>query len=143
MVDLSPPSVPAITGISAKRYKQSKLPARGRVHCTATDATSGVDSGAVSGYSSRPGTHTLTATATNDAGLTSRSTLRFKVTAVCKVPKLKGKTLSKAKRALKRAHCALGKTSPAHPSRRQKVSKSSPKAGAVKRAGSKVKLTFA
>jgi hypothetical protein len=141
-VDLTPPSAPTITGISAKRYKQSKLPAAGKIHCRAVDPDSGVDTCTVSGYSKRPGKHTLTAAATNDAGLTSKSKLTFRVTAVCKVPKLKGKSLRKAKRALKHAHCALGKTNPRHPSRGQKVSGSSPKAGAVKRAGTKVKLRF-
>jgi beta-lactam-binding protein with PASTA domain len=96
----------------------------------------------VTGFSNRLGSHTLTATATNDAGLRSTSTLKFSVTGTCKVPKLKGKTLAAAKRALKHAHCKLGKTKPAHPSNHQKVTKSSPKAGARKIGGTKVKLSF-
>lgn len=141
-VDTSPPSRPAISGIGAKRYRRSKLPAAGKIHCAAADPESGVDSCTVTGFSNRLGSHTLTATATNDAGLSSTSKLTFTVAGTCKVPKLKGKSLAAAKRALKHAHCKLGKTKPAHPSSRQKVAKSSPKAGALKLAGTKVKLTF-
>lgn len=66
----------------------------------------------------------------------------------CKVPKLKGLALAKAKRALAKAHCKLGKV---HEPRRPKhgrpptlvVRSSSPRAGAVHTAGMTVRLTLA
>jgi subtilisin family serine protease len=66
----------------------------------------------------------------------------------CKVPKLKGKPLSKAKRALRRAHCKLGKVK--QPSarggrepRRLVVRSSKPKRGAVRAADARVRVTLA
>ncbi len=77
--DASPPSTPTFTGIKSGAFNAKRLPGRSRVRCTATDPTSGVDSCRVSGFSRRPGTHTLTAVATNDAGLTSTARLRYRV----------------------------------------------------------------
>ncbi|MBV9311387.1 MAG: PASTA domain-containing protein [Solirubrobacterales bacterium] len=57
----------------------------------------------------------------------------------CVVPRLKGKTLKKAKKALKRAHCKLGKVT----GRKRKhghVKKQKPKPGKVLAAGSKVSI---
>jgi hypothetical protein len=63
--------------------------------------------------------------------------------AVCVVPKLKGKSLAAAKRALKTAHCAVG-----HITRHRfsivskgRVISSSPKAGSRHKAGTKIALT--
>ena len=66
----------------------------------------------------------------------------------CVVPRLKGLSLAKAKRALKRAHCALGKVRrPRKPRHRRLpalvVKASSPRAGASFAAGRKVRLTLA
>jgi beta-lactam-binding protein with PASTA domain len=64
---------------------------------------------------------------------------------VCVVPKLRGKTLAGAKRALKRAHCALGKVS-RKASKRVKpgrVLASRLKAGSRVRAGTRVRVTVA
>lgn len=66
----------------------------------------------------------------------------------CKVPRLKGLSLAQAKRALKRAHCALGKVrqprKPKHGRLPALVVKSSkPGAGAVRAKGTKVALTLA
>jgi hypothetical protein len=66
---------------------------------------------------------------------------------VCKVPKLKGLTLTKAKRALAKAHCKLGKVAkPRRPKHGRPpalvVRSSNPKAGATRAAGTKVKLTL-
>jgi hypothetical protein len=47
--------------------------------CTATDATSGPDGCIVTGYSTTLGTHTLTATAKDQAGNTGSSTLSYTV----------------------------------------------------------------
>jgi hypothetical protein len=141
--DATPPTVPAFSGISAKTYSPSAVPSSSSISCTASDPTSGVTACTVTGFSSALGSHTLTATATNGAGETSTSTLTYKVAkVVCKVPKLKGKTLSAAKKALTKAHCKLGKTTPKHPSSKFRVSSSSPKAGATKPANTKVNLKF-
>lgn len=66
----------------------------------------------------------------------------------CRVPKLKGDTLGQAKRALKRAHCRLGRVHrPRHVPHgaRLKVSGQRPSAGAVRPQGTKVavKLSLA
>jgi hypothetical protein len=59
----------------------------------------------------------------------------------CVVPKLKGKTLKAAKKALKAADCRLGTVRPKG-QKTGKVKKQSPKAGTVLPAGSKVKVTL-
>jgi hypothetical protein len=61
---------------------------------------------------------------------------------VCKVPKLKGDTLTQAKKALKRAHCAPGKVQrPKHPGREKLfVISQRPTPGAVRRKGFKVSI---
>jgi hypothetical protein len=79
-LDSTPPSAPAFAGISAGVvYHPTTLPAAASVGCAASDATSGVDSCTVTGYSSAPGPHLLTAVAVNDAGLSSSSTLAYSV----------------------------------------------------------------
>jgi hypothetical protein len=62
----------------------------------------------------------------------------------CKVPKLKGKTLAAAKKALKKAHCAPGKTSRKRSKtvRKGRVISTKPKAGKKLANGAKVKLTL-
>lgn len=140
-VDTSPPSGPTFSGIAAKTYVPSKLPKLSAIQCSAADPTSSLQGCSISGYSTAGGSHKLTGTATNGAGATSTATLPYKV-AQCKVPKLKGKSLKAAKKALKRAHCRLGKTKPKHPSSSAKVTSSSPKAGKTRRFGTKVKLTL-
>jgi Subtilase family len=77
--DASPPSNITFQGIAAKSYSLANLPKKSNVKCTATDPTSGLTSCAVSGYSSKPGKHKLTATATNGAGLTATKTLSYTV----------------------------------------------------------------
>lgn len=62
----------------------------------------------------------------------------------CKVPKLKGKTLSEAKRALSHAHCKLGKVKkPKHAHGKLVVKSSSPSAGKTLAANAKVGVTLA
>jgi ATP-dependent Clp protease adapter protein ClpS len=58
----------------------------------------------------------------------------------CVVPKLKGKTLKKARKALKKAHCKLGKVK-GPKGKKARIKKQKPKAGKVLKAGSKVKVT--
>lgn len=65
-------------------------------------------------------------------------------TAKCVVPKLKGKKLSAAKKALKKAHCTLGKVRTARSSNKPgTVIKQSVKAGQRRAAGAKVGVTVA
>jgi len=78
-VDTTPPSAPRISGIAAKRYDASTLPRASAVRCTASDPTSGVTRCFVAGFSGRSGAHALTATAVNGAGLSSTTTLRYRV----------------------------------------------------------------
>jgi hypothetical protein len=100
----------------------------------------------------KPGTFTVTVTATDAVGNASTATLHVTVTASppvaqCVVPKLKGKSLSKAKGLLTKAHCALGKVHKPKPRKHHKLGKvvvkrSSPGAGATLPAGTKVSLTL-
>ncbi len=64
---------------------------------------------------------------------------RFTFVKRCVVPKLKGKKLKAAKKALKKAHCSLGKVKP-QGTKTGKVKKQKPKGGAVLPAGSKVNI---
>lgn len=63
----------------------------------------------------------------------------------CHVPKLKGLTLAKAKRKLKRAHCRLGRVRHRHTGKARRhpvVLKQSPKPGASRHAGTRVRVTL-
>jgi hypothetical protein len=141
-LDTTPPSAPRFSGIAPKPYKRSKLPKASKIHCSSRDSTSGLQSCTISGFKTSNGPHTLTAKATNGAGATKTRKLTYGVGKVCFVPRLKGKSLTAATRALRKAHCSLGRTSPKHPSSGASVQSSSPKAHTIKRAGSKVSLTF-
>jgi hypothetical protein len=61
---------------------------------------------------------------------------------MCVVPKLKGKTLAAAKRAIKKAHCSVGKITkvPSSPKNKGRVVSQSPKPGKHLKKGSKVAL---
>jgi beta-lactam-binding protein with PASTA domain len=63
----------------------------------------------------------------------------------CVVPKLRGKTLPKAKRLLKHAHCRLGKVTRKASTKVKpgRVIKSRFKAGTRHRAGTRVRVTIA
>ncbi len=67
-----------------------------------------------------------------------------KPTVKCKVPKLIGKKLKAAKRLLRKAHCKLGRVKKKHgaTAKRGKIKSQSPKAGKVRPAGTKVKVTL-
>lgn len=61
----------------------------------------------------------------------------------CKVPKLRGLTLTKAKAKLRKAHCAAGKvTRKRSRARKGTVIAQAPKAGSIRRRGSKVALVL-
>ena len=65
---------------------------------------------------------------------------RFRFVKKCVVPKLKGKTLKKARKALKKAHCKLGKVK-GPKGKNARIKKQKPKPGKVLAAGSKVRVT--
>jgi len=78
-----------------------------------------------------------------DAAFTTAKPPAPKPRVSCHVPKLKGKTLAAARRALKKAHCALGKVhKPHHAHGRLVVRRQSPSAGKVRRAGTRVAVTL-
>jgi hypothetical protein len=139
-LDTSRPSKPKFHGITAKVFSRKHVPKRSKVRCTSSDRTSGVQSCKIRGYGKSKGPHKLTATATNGAGETSKRTLTYGVSPVCRVPRLKGKSLSSAETALKDAGCRLGGTTPKHPSSGDKVKSSTPKRGSILRIRSKVRL---
>jgi len=84
--DTVPPTVPTFRGIDASTYTPSTVPADAAVGCGATDATSGVGGCTVAGYDAAVGTHVLSATATDNAGLTSTSRLTYVVEAAPPTP---------------------------------------------------------
>jgi hypothetical protein len=80
--DSAPPSPPTFTGITnGASFTTLNVPAANAIGCTATDATSGVVACVVTGHSAAVGSHTLTATATDESGLTSTSALTYTVAA--------------------------------------------------------------
>ncbi len=107
---------------------------------------------------SKTGNFTVNVTATDAARNAANVTLPISVTqgasippppsgVKCRVPKLKGKTLSQASTLLRRANCKLGKVTKPKARKHQKlrkliVGRSSPGAGSVKAAGTKVSLTL-
>jgi hypothetical protein len=92
----------------------------------------------------KAGKCTVTAFQAGDANFNAAASISrsFTVTARCTVPKLTGKTLTQAKRALTTSHCALGVVSRAYSKQKKgRVSAQSRRAGAVLAAGAKVNLT--
>ena len=101
------------------------------------------------------GTFTVKVTATDAAGNVASATRSITVTGPakppppvnCKVPKLKGKSLSQSRKLLTRAGCKLGKVHKPrarkhHKLRKLVVSRTAPRAGTVKPLGTKVGLTL-
>jgi Glucodextranase, domain B/PASTA domain len=96
-----------------------------------------------------PGTNTITAVGTDLAGerVEAQVTIAYVPPPpppgpVCKVPRTKGMKLSAAERALRRAHCRVGRIrhQRSKKARKGRVFATSPHAGYVMRAGSKVEL---
>jgi hypothetical protein len=79
LIDTKRPATPTFTGISGQIYPVNNLPGSGAVGCASSDATSGLKSCVVTGFSAAVGAHTLTATATDNAGLTNTSQLSYTV----------------------------------------------------------------
>jgi hypothetical protein len=73
--DSQPPSKPKIKGIR----KHRKPPPKRKLKCKSSDETSGIASCTLEGYSRKPGKHKVRAIATDNAGLTSKSKLKYKV----------------------------------------------------------------
>lgn len=114
------------------------------------DGGSGTGS-SVSHTFTRPGRFTVTLAATDTAGNATSQSLTVTVNAKplprCIVPKLKGKTLSQAKKLLSKAHCKLGKVHAPKPRKHHKlpklvVARTSPGAAASRPNGTKVVLTL-
>jgi hypothetical protein len=64
---------------------------------------------------------------------------------LCKVPKLKGRKLGSAKRALRKRHCRIGKVTRKRRKkapRKAKIIKQRPRPGSIRPAGSKVSVTL-
>jgi hypothetical protein len=93
----------------------------------------------------RKGKNTIRATAINDAGNASAAsiTVTYKPPP-CKVPRLRGKTLSAARRALSNSGCALGHVGRerSRTVRKGRVISSSLRAGSTHRNGTKVSLVL-
>jgi hypothetical protein len=85
-----------------------------------------------------PGRVDITVTTAGGRSHTSTAD-RFTFTQVCVVPKLKGKKLKAARRALKRAHCRLGKVRPKG-QKKGRVKRQSRRPGKVLLAGTKVNV---
>ena len=89
------------------------------------------------------GKNTITASARNAAGNTSTKAISvtYKLPS-CKVPRLRALTLSKARKAISKANCAVGKIKKEHSGRVRKgrVMSSSPSSGRTKPHGTKVAL---
>jgi hypothetical protein len=132
----------------------------GRGTGTVTSSPAGISCGSTCAHAYNHGTAvTLTAVASSRARFTGWSSdcsgtgscsltmsanhavvATFKV--LCVVPKVKGKTLRAAKRAIRKAHCSVGKVTRAFSARVKKgrVISQKPKPGKKLAAGSKVKL---
>jgi chitodextrinase len=93
----------------------------------------------------RPGTYTVTLTVTDSQGQTGSFAGSLPVAASCRVPNVKGRSLSQAESAVKAAGCAVGKVT--RPARRRRhatlvVGSQSPAGGKVVRRGTAVNLTL-
>ncbi|MBV9339163.1 MAG: PASTA domain-containing protein, partial [Solirubrobacterales bacterium] len=98
-----------------------------------------------------PGPNLITALAIDGAGATAQAhvTVVYHVPAssppaavICKVPQTKGKKLADAKKALRRAHCRVGRIKQVRSRkvRRGRVVSTNPRAGRKLRGGAKVEL---
>jgi Glucodextranase, domain B len=100
------------------------------------------------------GANTITAQASDKTGNTTKATVALTRIRQCVVPRLKGKKLSSARRALRRSHCKLGKVKKAYrthltgkrghrirvPFKTGRIIAQRPHAGARKKVGTKVSV---
>ena len=110
----------------------------------ASDSTSIVKVAVPVPVGTAPGTYAVNLTASLADGETRAGTAQLKVTPPCTVPKLAGKSRSRAKKALEAAHCKLGKvkTKKAAKGKRGKVVGQKPAKGTVLPGGSSVSITL-
>jgi hypothetical protein len=98
-----------------------------------------------------PGTNTITAVATDGAGATAQAQVAVVYNAPpppppppvkCKVPRTKGMKLAAAERALRQAHCKVGKVKHVKSKsiRSGRIKSTSPSAGKILRADTKIEL---
>jgi Glucodextranase, domain B/PASTA domain len=98
-----------------------------------------------------PGTNTITAAVTDDAGASAQSQVAVVYNppppplpppAKCKVPKTKGMKLNAAEKTLRRAHCRVGKIKRKNSRtvRGGHVTRTTPRAGRILKAGTKIEL---
>jgi hypothetical protein len=100
---------------------------------------------AAAGYS---GPDSFTFGAADPNGQGAPATVTIAVGKPCKVPKLRGKTLKKSRKLLKKGHCKLGKVKKPHGVHGKRaiarlvVKKQSPRAGKLRPRGTRVKVTL-
>jgi hypothetical protein len=100
-----------------------------------------------------PGSNTITALATDAAGATTQAQVTIVYqpptppgspppASKCKVPRVKGMKLAAAEKAVRKAHCKVGKVKrvSSHKLARGRVMNTSPTAGRHLRAGTKIEL---
>jgi hypothetical protein len=75
--DASAPSKPKFKGIK-KSYPHGAKPIKKKVKCTSKDPQSKVKC-KIKGFSTKPGKHTLTAIATNQAGLVTKKKFKYTI----------------------------------------------------------------
>lgn len=93
----------------------------------------------------RAGTYTVSLTVTDSQGQSASRAGSLKIGASCRVPSLRGKTLSAAQSAIRAAGCSVGKVSKTGRKRRHSklvVKSQSPAAGSLVPKGTAVKLTM-
>ena len=72
------------------------MPAKSALRCTSSDATSGLAGCSLTGYATGAGTHTITATATDTAGLARSSTLTYRVSTPAAISSLAVRAVSRS-----------------------------------------------
>ena len=152
-----PPSItitsPVDTNVSAPTLNLSGVAAAGSGIASLSVAGAPVAIAPGGGWNAQvalnPGSNTITAVATDGAGATVQTQVTVVYTpppgptpVVCKVPRIKGMKLPAAERALRRAHCRVGRVR--HESskkvRKGRAVATSPTSGRRRPAGSKVEL---
>jgi len=140
--------LPAKTPTGAVTFKASSGTFTGV--CTLAAASGGGASCAAtykpsSSSSPRGATVSVTASYAGDPNFAAGSgSFQLTIPKTCKVPKVEGDKLSKAKTAIRRANCKAGKVSKGKSltARKGRVASTNPKSGAIKKTGTKVKIVI-
>lgn len=133
-LDLKTPQDSVGTGLDAAKVVTDILglqPATSYSYRIVAENAAGTSTGA---------THTLTTPTASSSGTPSKGRARK---AGCRVPRVRGKTVKAAKRAIRRSRCKVGKIkrNRSKSVRRGRVVSQSPKAGTRRPKGAKVKMT--